>query len=123
MEEDIKILEELLSIKTIDHKIVFTDELLEVLKKTIRNILTENKELRKSRVIIDNYIDIKKFKQLDEVSIEGKQYIAKDKIREKIEKLENSGITINYGNRKAGKTFCQAVNENTIKNLQELLED
>ena len=54
------------------------------------------------------------------IAVEKKKL--EDKIKAKIEKYDDKGMTINLTNRSAGKTFQQAVHYEVKKVLQSLLE-
>ena len=55
----------------------------------IKELEQENREIREWKYVIDNPIDLEKLKELDLIKIKGKEYISKDKIKAKIEELEN----------------------------------
>lgn len=59
--------------------------LIEKQSKEIEELKKENKEIRDWKYVIDNPIDLKKLSELDIIKIFGKSYIAKDKIKAKIE--------------------------------------
>ena len=62
--------------------------LIEKQSKEIEELKKENKEIREWKYIIDSPIDLEKLKELDLIKIKGKEYISKDKIKAKIEEVE-----------------------------------
>ena len=54
----------------------------------IKELEQENREIREWKYVIDNPIDLEKLKELDLIKIKGKEYISKDKIKAKIEEVE-----------------------------------
>lgn len=62
--------------------------LIEKQSKEIEELKKENKEIRDWKYVIDNPIDLKKLSELDIIKIFGKSYIAKDKIKAKIEEID-----------------------------------
>lgn len=62
--------------------------LIEKQSKEIKELEQENREIREWKYVIDNPIDLEKLKELDLIKIKGKEYISKDKIKAKIEEVE-----------------------------------
>lgn len=67
-------------------------EKLKILLNLIEKLQKENEEIREWKFVIDNPIDLKKLSELDLIKIFGKSYIAVDKIKAKIEELENKSL-------------------------------
>lgn len=65
--------------------------LIEKQQKEIEELKRENKEIREWKCVIDNPIDLKKLSELDLIKIFGKSYIAVDKIKAKIEEVDENG--------------------------------
>ncbi len=86
----------------------------------ISELEKENREIRDWKYVIDSYEDLDKQKELDLIKIKGKQYIAKDKIKVKIEELEEKINDNNY--YKITETEWIQYNYG-IKALQSLLEE
>jgi hypothetical protein len=63
--------------------------LIEKQSKEIEELKRENKEIREWKYVIDSPIDLKKLSELDLIKIFGKSYIAVDKIKAKIEELDD----------------------------------
>ena len=86
-------------------------QMVEMLDKQIKELEQENREIREWKYVIDNPIDLEKLKELDLIKIKGKEYISKDKIKAKIEELENE----------KEKYFEKQVIQHEIEILQSLL--
>lgn len=121
MEEDIKLLEEFLSLKTIDNKIVFTEKILEVFKEPIRNLIARNKELEIKQELLKILQD-----KINEQSLFineiKKDYIPKSKVREKKEELKEilkNNLHITYNRYEKPEQLLQY----GIDILEELLEE
>ena len=83
----------------------------------IKELEQENREIREWKYVIDNPIDLEKLKELDLIKIKGKEYISKDKIREKFENLKDKEQEMTDGQGYWGRTDLQA----QIEVLEELL--
>ena len=89
-EEDIRILEEFLNIKTIDNKVVFTEKFLEVFKDPIRNILKRNQELEFKNIELNEKLSKRSWVKIKKNgSVEPLFYIPKSKIEKKIKVLKD----------------------------------
>lgn len=84
-----------------------------------KELKKENKEIRDWKYVIDNPIDLKKLSELEIIKIFGKSYIAKDKIKAKIE--ENKWAIEHYDCDEADYKQSQAVGAWNV--LQRLLKE
>lgn len=125
MEEDIKIIEEL--IKNEHGELLNCWDYGEEAKKTLENLLTrykqleeDNKELRRYYASRTEVEDLKE--TISCLHESGKDYIHKSKIKEKIEELKNESYQISL---KSEVAFDSGIMKNNlkIKVLQELLEE
>lgn len=66
---------------------MLSDEERKELIERIKELEQENREIREWKYVIDNPIDLEKLKELDLIKIKGKEYISKDKIKAKLEKI------------------------------------
>lgn len=73
-------------------------------------------------IFLDKYFNLEELRKEDEIGIKGKRYISKDKIREKIEKLEK----IKKEEEKTKFVLSYSIYNsitNEIDDLKELLEE
>lgn len=81
----------------------------------------KNKEIRQWKYVIDTYEDLDKLKELDLIKIKDKEYISKDKIKDKIKDLDNLLIETQKELGTASIEFTIYAHQKNI--LQELLEE
>lgn len=129
-DEDKKILENLASrtrviAEDLEIAVCSIDEQL-----AIRNLIARNKELEKEnyeirqwKYVIDTYEDLDKLKELDLIKIKGKEYISKDKIREKIEELDFEHLKDRIDIIIEPCSYFYMAIEMAQNKLKELLED
>lgn len=93
--------------------------LIEKQQKEIKELKKENVEIRGWKYTIDTIEDLDKLKELDLIKIKGKEYISKDKIREKIEMLENE-LRKNNENIEYTRKLIYTADETIKKEIQDL---
>ncbi len=93
--------------------------LIDKQQKEIKELKKENVEIRGWKYTIDTIEDLDKLKELDLIKIKGKEYISKDKIREKIEILENE-LRKNNENIEYTRKLIYTADETIKKEIQDL---
>lgn len=93
--------------------------LIEKQQKEIKELKKENVEIRGWKYTIDTIENLDKLKELDLIKIKGKEYISKDKIREKIEMLENE-LRKNNENIEYTRKLIYTADETIKKEIQDL---
>lgn len=93
--------------------------LIDKQQKEIKELKKENIEIRGWKYTIDTIEDLDKLKELDLIKIKGKEYISKDKIREKIEMLENE-LRKNNENIEYTRKLIYTADETIKKEIQDL---
>lgn len=93
--------------------------LIDKQQKEIKELKRENIEIRGWKYTIDTIEDLDKLKELDLIKIKGKEYISKDKIREKIEMLENE-LRKNNENIEYTRKLIYTADETIKKEIQDL---
>ena len=101
-----------------DKDIIILKKVIEKQSKEIEKLKKENLEIRDWKYVIDSPIDLDKLKELDLIKIKGKDYVSKDKIKAKIEELDNT---------ESDKKYTMLFNSDNVMNvvkavLQSLLE-
>lgn len=91
-------------------------EALEHILSDYKRVLKENEELKKSKITYEKVRDI----QEKNKNIVDKNYIPVQKVKDKIEELQNGPLKINENNKYYYET--EAYNKIIIQVLQELLE-
>lgn len=93
--------------------------LIDKQQKEIKELKKENIEIRGWKYTIDTIEDLDKLKELDLIKIKGKEYISKDKIREKKEMLENE-LRKNNENIEYTRKLIYTADETIKKEIQDL---
>lgn len=92
-------------------------------KEKNKELEKENSEIREWKYVIDTCEDLDKLKELDLIKIKGKEYISKDKIREKIQEDTKIIEHTILGGRRNGKTLEYGKRLGRIEMCEELLKE
>ena len=136
MEEDIDILEDFLEyysflksaiggndIRQYEIRVSKNDlQAIENLLLENKKLKEENKEIRTWKYTIDTIEDLDKLKRLEIIKIKGKEYLAKSKVKEKIEEWSSS-VRVLGRNANDGEKRREFILEGGVRFGEELLED